>query len=58
MAGFRFPLEMVLRWRHMQLELDKARFRRQAAEPANVDRALADGLGHRRGSGTARAKKS
>ncbi len=31
MTSFRFPAEKVLRWRHTQLELDKAWFRRQAA---------------------------
>ncbi len=42
MTTFRFPLEKVLRWRHTQLELEEAQFRRQAAELANLDRALAE----------------
>ncbi len=42
MTSFRFPLEKVLRLRYTQLELEEARFRRQAAELATLDRALAE----------------
>ncbi|MBS1858436.1 MAG: hypothetical protein JST11_23905 [Acidobacteria bacterium] len=42
MKSFRFPLEKALEWRRKQLELEEARFRRQAAAVAALDRERAE----------------
>ena len=42
MTSFRFPLQKVLDWRRMQLELEEIKFKRQAAALAELDRARAE----------------
>jgi flagellar export protein FliJ len=42
MTTFRFPLKRVLDWRRTQLELEEARYKRQAAVLAELDRARAE----------------
>jgi hypothetical protein len=42
MNPFRFRLEKVLEWRRLQLEQEEARFRRQSALLAEIDRSRAD----------------
>ena len=42
MTTFRFPLQKVLDWRKTQLELEEARFQRQLAALAAIDRAYAE----------------
>jgi len=42
MTTFRFPLQKVLDWRRTQLELAEARFQRQIAALAAIDRAYAE----------------
>lgn len=42
MKAFRFPLERVLDWRRVQLELEENRFRRRAAALAELDRTRAE----------------
>jgi hypothetical protein len=42
MTAFRFPLEKALEWRRIELDLEEARFKRQAAELAGLDRRRAE----------------
>jgi uncharacterized sporulation protein YeaH/YhbH (DUF444 family) len=42
MISFRFPLQKVLAWRQTQLEVEEAKFKRQAATLAELDRARAE----------------
>lgn len=41
MKSFRFPLEKVLHWRRVQLELEENKFKQQASALAQLDRARA-----------------
>ncbi len=42
MKAFRFPLEKVLDWRRSQLEIEQARFRREIAALAELERLTAE----------------
>jgi flagellar biosynthesis chaperone FliJ len=42
MIPFRFRLQKVLDWRQMQLDIEEAKFKRQAAALADLDRARAE----------------
>jgi hypothetical protein len=42
MNSFRFPLQKALDWRHIQLELEEARYKQQAAELGALDRLRAE----------------
>ncbi len=42
MKAFHFPLEKVLAWRRLQLDLEESRFKRQSAALAALDRTRAE----------------
>ena len=42
MTSFRFPLKKVLDWRRVQLGVEEARYKQQAAELAGLDRERAE----------------
>ena len=42
MKTFHFPLEKALEWRRIELELEDARYKRQSAELASLDRRRAE----------------
>ena len=42
MKSFHFPLQKALEWRQLELELEEARYKQQAAELAELDRRRAE----------------